>query len=204
VQKSMLELEQTLAHLDSELRAVRRQSRSLRWLTLSALVVGVIFAVSRPASTQTGFGVTRIKGPLIVVDNSGRPILQVGASPLGRGMILLDESGKRICGIGQTPQGRGLVTYDAQERLVAGLGEGGSPDTTAVGRGLTVFDPAQKILGALGTGMNGSNQGRGLTINDSAGAPVAGLGVWPERPDRGQLVLTDRNAAPVFAQPPLE
>jgi hypothetical protein len=203
VQRSMPELEDTLARLERELQAMRRQSCITRWLALFVLAGGVLFAATRPAATQTGLGVTRIKGALIVVDNSGRPILQVGASPLGRGLILFDEAGKRICGIGQTSQGRGLVAYDAQEKLIAGLGEGGSPDTTAVGRGLTIFDPAQKTIGALGTGMNGANRGRGLTVNDDTGAPVAGLGVWPKRPDRGQLVLTDRNATPVFAQPPL-
>jgi hypothetical protein len=204
VQRSMLELEESLAHLERELGAVRRQSRSLRWLTVCVLAGSVLLAASRPAATQAGFGGTRIKGALIVVDNNGRPILQVGAGPLGRGLALFDETGKRICGIGQTAQGRGLVTYDAQENLVAGLGEGQSPDTLATGRGLTVFDPAQKIIGALGTGMNGPNRGRGLTVNDETGAPVAGFGVWPQRPDRGQLVLTDRNATPVFAQPPLQ
>jgi len=202
MQRSMRELEDTLARLERELQAMRRQSRTTRWLTLLVLAGSVLFAATRTAATQTGLG-TRIKGALIVVDQSGRPILQVGASPLGRGMVLFDDAGKRICGIGQTAQGRGLVAYDAQEKLIAGLGEGGSPDTTAAGRGLTVFDPAQKTIGALGTGMNGANHGRGLTVNDETGAPVAGLGVWPQRPDRGQLVLTDRNAAPVFAQPAL-
>lgn len=202
MERPMRDLEERLAHLDRELRTIRRQSRTLRWLTLSALAGTVVFAATRPAATQTGFG-TRVKGALIIVDNAGRPILQVGASPLGRGLILFDEAGKRICGIGQTPQGRGLVAYDAQEKLVAALGEGGSPDTTATGRGLTILDPAQKVIGALGTGMNGSSGGRGLTVNDEVGVPVAGLGVWRQRPDRGQLILTDRNNTPLFAQPPL-
>jgi hypothetical protein len=108
-----------------------------------------------------------------------------------------------LCGIGQTAQGRGLAIFDAQQKRVAVVGEGGTADGTAMGRGLVVFDPAEKSIGMLGAGKNGANQGRGLTVNDETGAPVAGFGVWPQRPDRGQVVLTDRAGNPIFAQPAL-
>jgi hypothetical protein len=204
--------EQLLKRLDQgerEIRALRFQSRLSRWLALTVVAGGITFLATRPAATQGRLysalyaGGSTVNGPLTVVDDAGRPILQVGTSALGRGMVLYDAAGQMLCGVGITAQGRGLVVYDAQQKLIAGLGEGRSTDGTAAGRGLTVLDPAERVIGSLGSGQNGSNQGRGLTINDGTGAPVAGLGVWPQRPDRGQLVLTDRNASPVFAQPEL-
>ena len=93
--------------------------------------------------------------------------------------------------------------FDANEKLIAGLGEGHSTDAVATGRGLTIFDPSEKIVGTLGMGQNGANQGRGVSVNDETGTQVVGLGVWPQRPDRGQLVISDRKNAILFSQPPL-
>ena len=73
----------------------------------------------------------------------------------------------------------------------------------ATGRGLTIFDPAQKIVGTLGMGQNGANRGRGISVNDETGTQLVGLGVWPQQPDRGQLVITDRKNTVLFAQPAL-
>jgi hypothetical protein len=210
MQRPLQELEESLARMERELQAMRRQSRIVRWLVLVVLAAGLIFVGTRSTATQSaaamrimGLHTTRITEPLIVEDAAGKTILQVGTTPLGRGMILFDEAGKMICGIGTTAQGRGLVVSDAQEKLIGALGEGHSPDTTALGRGLTVFDPSQRTVAALGTGSNLNSHGRGITINDETGTPLAGLGVWPQRPDGGQLILTDRSGNRLFAQPPL-
>jgi hypothetical protein len=210
MQRPLQELEESLARMERELQAMRRHSRIVRGLMLALLAASITFVATRSTATQSaaamrimGVNTTRITGPLIVQDDAGRPILQIGTSPLGRGMILFDQEGKMICGIGSTSQGRGLVIYDAQEKLIAALGEGRSPDATATGRGLTVLDPAQKTVATLGMGTNVVSQGRGITINDETGTPLAGLGVWPQRPDGGQLILTDRNGNRLFAQPPL-
>ena len=96
-----------------------------------------------------------------------------------------------------------MAVFDAQEKMVAGLGDGRSTDGVGTGRGLTVFDPAEKIVGTLGMGTNGANHGRGLSVNDESGTQVVGLGVWPQRPDRGQLVISDRSNDILLAQPSL-
>lgn len=206
-----MEIQRRLECAENELRAMRRQARIARWLTLSAAAAGITFVATRPAATQgqlvsiaQGNVGTTIRGPLTVVDNAGRPILQVTTNPVGRGMVLFDDAGKMVCGVGVTAQGRGLVVYDTQQKLIAALGEGTAPDGKAKGRGLTTFDPAQRVIGTLGMGENGPSNGRGLTLNDATGAAVAGMGVWPQRPDRGQLLLTDRNGNTVFAQQPLQ
>jgi hypothetical protein len=206
LQDRLAVLQERLDRSERQIESLRLQARIVRWLTLAAVAAGATFLATRPAATQGLFtailqGGTQVKGPLTVVDSSGRPILQVGSSTLGRGMVLYDATGKIICGVGLTSQARGVAVYDGQQKLIAGLGEGSSSDATATGRGLTVFDPAQKVIGTLGMGENGPSHGRGITLNDETGAPVAGLGVWPQRPDRGQLVLTDRNGNPVFSQP---
>jgi hypothetical protein len=205
-----MELQERLDRGERQLQALRCQARMARWVSLSLLAGALIFVGTRPAATQgqmamtmSSAHVTQVKGPLVVTDDAGRPILEAGTNPLGRGMVLFDESGKMVCGIGLTAQGRGLAVYDGQQKLIAGLGEGSSLDGTATGRGLTVFDPAQKTIGTLGMGNDGKSTGRGITLNDETGTPVAGLGIWPQRPDRGQLVLTGRNESPLFAQPPV-
>jgi hypothetical protein len=175
-------------------------------LTLVVVALSVAaWATATPAQMarilQAGKG-TDVKGPLTVLDDAGRPIVQIGAGPLGRGMVLFDEAGRMVCGIGLTGQGRGLMLFDAQQRPIAALGEGSAPGSRATGRGLTVFDPEEKVIATLGQGANGPSTGRGLTVNNPSGAPVAGLGVWPQRPDRGQLMITQEDGPVVFAQPP--
>jgi hypothetical protein len=204
------DLREQLEHAQREIRAIRRQMRIGR-LVMVLIAGGVVaFVATRSAATQSrlfnlaqGPVGTRVRGPLVILDSAERPILQVGASVGGRGLILFDEAGNLIGGFGVTTQGRGLVVYDGQQKLVGALGEGQSADGSARGRGLTLFDPNLKVIATLGQGDDGASRGRGLTVNDTTGAPVAGLGVWPQRPESGQLVLTERDGKPVFAQPPL-
>lgn len=207
--RQLEEIQQRLERAERELQTLRSRSR-LRWLAALALVAGVVFIEARPTARQVlaqgalgGGPGLNIRGPLTVLDNAGNPILQVGSSMLGRGLLLYDASGKIICGIGLTTQGRGVAVFDAQEKMIGALGEGRSTDAVATGRGLTVMDPVQKIIGTLGMGQNGMNRGRGVSVNDESGTQVIGLGVWPQRPDRGQLVISDRKNTILFAQPAL-
>jgi hypothetical protein len=200
------ELRKRLERAERELQALRARARWARGLLAVTLVAGVAFVGTRPTATLAQFPnlkALHLRAPVDVLDGAGRPILQIGASTLGRGLLLFDESGKTVCGIGVTSQGRGLAVFDAQEKMVAGLGEGRSPDAVATGRGLLVTDAAQKVIGTLGAGLNTPNNGRGLSVNDESGRQVVGLGVWPQRPDRGQFVLSDRNNKILFAQPAL-
>jgi len=207
MEQQLAEIRQRLERAEAEVRGLRARSRRSRGLLLAALVGGVIYAGSRPTATQAQFINGRLswtlQAPFVVVDGRGQPILQVLANAQGRGLVLFDEAGRALCGIGTTAQNRGLAVFDAQEKMVAGLGVGRTPDAVASGRGLTVFDAGQKIVGTLGMGMNSSNNGRGVSVNDETGHQVVGLGVWPQRPDRGQLVLSDRNNSIIFAQPAL-
>jgi hypothetical protein len=207
MEEQLKEICRRLEGAEAEVRLLRARSRRSRWYWLAALVAGVAYLGTRPTATQAQFINGRapwtLQAPFIVVDGSGKPILQVLSNAQGRGMVFFDASGRTLCGIGTTALNRGVAVFDAQEKLVAGLGVGRTPDAVATGRGLTVFDPAEKIVGTLGTGTNGSNSGRGVSVNDETGKQVVGLGVWPERPDRGQFVLSDRNNNILFAQPPL-
>lgn len=205
--KQLEEIQQRLARAEAEVRRLQARSRQARWLLLAAVVGAIVYVGTRPTATQAQFINGRspwtLQAPFIVVDHRGRPILQVLDNPQGRGLVLFDEAGRALAGGGTMAQSRGLAVFDAQEKLVAGLGVGRSPDAVATGRGLTVFDDAQRIVGTLGMGSNGSNNGRGVSVNDESGRQVVGLGVWPQRPDRGQLVLSDRNNSIIFAQPAL-
>jgi hypothetical protein len=210
VERQLEEIWQRLERAERELQLLRSRSRRLRWLAAMGVVGAIAFVMTQPTARQVqaeqslrGRNGTQIRGPLMVMDDAGRPLLQVGTHLLGRGMLLFDAAGKVVCGIGITDQGRGVAVYDAQEKLIAGLGEGRSTDGVATGRGLTIFDPAQKIIGTLGMGQNGANQGRGVSVNDESGTQVVGLGVWPQQPDRGQLVISDRKNTVLFAQPTL-
>jgi hypothetical protein len=207
MEQQIEEIQQRLARAEAEVQRLRTRSRQSRWLLLALVVASVFYVGTRPTATQAQFLNGRppwtLQAPFIVVDGHGKPILQILANAQGRGLVLFDESGRTLCGIGTTPQNRGLAVFDAQEKMVAGLGVGRTPDAVATGRGLTVLDEAQKIVGTLGTGTNGSNMGRGVSVNDETGKQVVGLGVWPQRPDRGQLVLSDRNNSIFFAQPAL-
>lgn len=208
MEEQLKQLQERFDRAEREGRTMRRQSRIWRWMTLAMLMVGVAVVATRPTATlvqgeqlltgQPGF---QVKAPLTVVDEAGQPILLVDANSMGRGLILFDQSGKMLCGIGTTPQSRGLVIFDAQEKLIGGLGEGNAPDGTAMGRGLTIFDASEKVLAGLGVGTNDSFTGRGLAINDETGRQVLGAGVFPPRPDRGQLVIADRDGDILFAQP---
>jgi hypothetical protein len=210
VEQQLEEIRQRLECAERELQALRSRSRRLRWLAALAFVGAAAFIVTQPTASRVQAAqflnrrpAVNIRAPFTVVDDAGRPILQVGSDSQMRGVLLFDASGKLVCGIGTTEQQRGVAVFDSQEKLIAGLGEGRTPDAVATGRGLTVLDPAQKIVGTLGVGQNGTNQGRGVSVNDETGKQVVGLGVWPQRPDRGQLVLSDRNNTILFAQQPL-
>jgi hypothetical protein len=210
VESELEELRRRLERAERGLEMLRARSRRSRWLLLALFAAGGVFMGTRPTAMRVEAQqfmnrrpALRIQAPFVVVDESGVPILQVGANAQGRGMVLYDESGKLLCGVGVTPQGRGLAVFDAQEKLIAGLGDGQTSDAVATGRGLTVFDSAEKIVGTLGLGTNGANRGRGLSVNDESGTQVVGVGVWPQRPDRGQMVLSDRSNSILFAQPAL-
>jgi hypothetical protein len=207
MERQLEEIHQRLERAERELRASRNRSR---WLAALALVGVITFIETQPTATrvQAVAALSRrsgvyIRAPFTIVGEAGRPLLQLGSSSLGRGLLLFDTSGKMICGIGTTSQGRGIGVFDSNEKLIAGLGEGGSTDGVATGRGLTILDPAQKVVGTLGVGQNGTNHGRGVSVNDETGTQVVGLGVWPQRPDRGQLVISDRKNTILFSQPAL-
>jgi hypothetical protein len=210
LERRIEELEARLARAESELAAARRRSKRARWLLVATAVAGVGYIASLPralqaqvatAMTAVGGGV-RFKGPLTVLDAQRRPIAQIADTALGRGLVLFDTGGHVIAGIGTTPEGRGIRVFDAQDRVIAGVGEGNSISGTT-GRGIVTVDTAGKIVTTLGTGTNGAATGRGLTVNDAAGIPVFGAGVWPQAPDRGQLVITNSAQQTLFAQPPL-
>jgi hypothetical protein len=210
MEQQLEEIRRRLECAERELQKMRTRSRRLRWLTVLGLAGGVGFMATRSTATKVQaaqlasvLAGERITAPFTIVDESGRAILQVGNTALGRGMLLYDASGKVVCGVGLTSQGRGLAVFDAQEKMIAGLGEGRSQDDVATGRGLTVFDPTEKIVGTVGMGANGQNHGRGVSVNDESGKQVIGLGVWPQRPDRGQLVISHRDGTVLFAQPKL-
>jgi len=210
MEQQLEEIRQRLERAEHQLGVCRTQSRRWRWVAGLALVAIFAFFAAQPTARQAQAAqalsrrpVTEIRAPLTVLDDRGRPILQVGAHAFGRGLLLYDAAGKVVCGIGVSPQGRGVAVFDAQEKMVAGLGDGRSTDGVGTGRGLTVFDPAEKIVGTLGMGSNGVNRGRGLSVNDESGTQVVGLGVWPQRPDRGQLVISDRSNNILLAQPSL-
>jgi hypothetical protein len=210
MERSGEEMRARLERLEREVRVLRARSRQLRWLVLAGVAAGGVFFGTQPTARRVEAAqflnrrpALRIQAPFVVVDGAGKAILQVGADAQGRGLVLYDENEQLLCGIGTMGQGRGVAVFDAQEQLIAGLGEGRSADGVAMGRGLTVFDPAQRIVGTLGLGTNGANQGRGLSVNDESGTQVVGLGVWPQRPDRGQLVLSDRVNNILFAEPAL-
>ncbi len=210
MEQHLAEILVRLERAEQQLAVMQSRSRRLRWLAALALVGGIAFLGTRPTATQvhaaqalSGGSNNELRGSLTVLDDAGRPILQVGSNAFGRGLLLYDGSGKVVCGIGVTAQGRGIALFDGQEKMIAGLGDGHSMDSVASGRGLTVFDPAGKTVGTLGMGTNGANSGRGVSVNDESGTQVIGLGVWPQRPDRGQLVLSDRANTVLFAQPAL-
>jgi hypothetical protein len=210
VERQLEEIRQRLERTERELQRLRARSRRLWWLAAFAVTGGAAFIVTQPTAKQVQAAQflsrrpsINLRAPLLIVDESGRPLLQVGTQGQNRGLVLFDTSGNAVCGIGVTAQGRGVAVFDANEKLIAGLGEGRSTDVVATGRGLTIFDPSEKIAGTLGVGQNGANHGRGISVNDESGTQVVGLGVWPQRPDRGQLVLSDRNNSILFSQPPL-
>ena len=198
MEQQLEEIRQRLERAEHQLGVCRTQSRRWRWVAGLALVAIFAFFAAQPTARQAQAAqalsrrpVTEIRAPLTVLD------------AFGRGLLLYDAAGKVVCGIGVSPQGRGVAVFDAQEKMVAGLGDGRSTDGVGTGRGLTVFDPAEKIVGTLGMGSNGANRGRGLSVNDESGTQVVGLGVWPQRPDRGQLVISDRSNNILLAQPSL-
>jgi hypothetical protein len=210
MENELREMQLRLQQAERRLSDMRQASRRRRALAFAAVAGAAWFLATRPAATQSQWAMIlqaaepiTVKGPLVVVDDAGRPIMQVGAGPSGRGLVLFDEGGNMISGIGLTSQGRGVMVFDSELRPIAGLGEGQSPDGVANGRGLTVLDTSQKVIATLGQGEDGPSRGRGLTVNDAGGAPAAGLGVWPQRPDRGQLLLTESDGTPIFAQPAL-
>lgn len=195
---------------EGELRAMKRRGRRFRWAGALAVVAGGIGFACLPTATKvqaagsiTPQGLAQFRAPWMVVDARGKPIMAVGETPAGRGMLLFDRNGKLVCGIGTRGSGRGLSVFDADEHPIGALGGGSSADGVGTGRGLLVLDAAGKIVGTLGEGTNGKNSGRGLSVNDTSGTQVVGLGVWPQRPGQGQLVISDTSGNGLFAQPPL-
>lgn len=204
------ELQERLERLEQEVLARRRASRTKQWFASALMLAGACFVITRPTATiikaestvagQPGF---QIGAPFTVVEAAGKPILRVDAMGSERGLLLLDQAGKIICGIGVSTQsrgmvqGRGLSILDADEKLIGLLGQGRLPDDSLDRRSLVVLDPGEKII----SGMGASSRGRGLVVHDQTGAWVVGLGVWPQRPDRGQFVITDRDGHTLFSQP---
>src|SRR5262245_10103348 len=126
MEDQLRDVQQRLDRAEQELSAIHRRSRRLRWMTATLLLGAIAFFGVQPAALQRqaeasfagGFG-HRLRGPVTVVDPLGRPILQIGAGPTGRGMLVYDDSGNAVCGIGTTAEGRGLTVFDARERLIA-------------------------------------------------------------------------------------
>src|SRR5262245_41613232 len=118
METQLAELHERLDRGQRELQALRRHLRLGRLLTRLVVGSAVAFVATRSMATQgqllalaqAGSG-TLVKGPLVIVDDAGHTILQVGTSPIGRGMVLFDPAGKLVCGIGLTAQGRGIAVY---------------------------------------------------------------------------------------------
>src|SRR5438094_3011040 len=154
MEQQLEEIRSRLAYAERELQKMRAHSQRLRWLTVLGLIGGISFVATRSTATKVQaaqfasvMAGKRSTTPFTIVDESGRTLLQVGNTALGRGMLLYDAAGKVVCGLGLTPQGRGLAVFDTQEKMIAGLGEGTSHDNVATGRGLTVYDPSEKVVG---------------------------------------------------------
>ncbi len=204
------EVQERLERLELEIQARRRRSRVQGFMITALLAAGAYFVMTRPAVTliQAGSRVSgqvefQVNAPFAVLDAAGKPILRVDAMGKDRGLLLLDQAGKIIGGIGVTAdgrgmaQGRGLTIFDADEKLISVIGQGRLQDDSLERRGMVILDPSEKII----SGMGSSSRGRGVVVHDQTGAWVVGLGVWPQRLDRGQFVITDRDGHTLFAQP---
>jgi hypothetical protein len=156
---------------ERELRAMRRRARGARWLALSAVMGACAFLLTRPAATQSAVDAfvrgnigIRIKGPLIVTDDAGRPIVQIGANAVGRGLALWEGSSAD-----GSATGRGLTVFDPSEKAVGllGLGKNG----TNQGRGLTVNDGTGAPVAGLGVWPQRPDRGQ-LVLTDREQNPV--------------------------------
>src|SRR5437868_2893333 len=97
------ELRERLKRAECELQALRTRSRWARCLWGVVLVACVAFVGTRPTATLAQFPnlkALHLRAPVDILDAAGKPILEIGASALGRGLLLFDEAGKMVCGIG--------------------------------------------------------------------------------------------------------
>ena len=184
MEERWLELYERLERAEREVRALRRQARIGRAVTVVLIAGGLTFALTRPAATQLQTqaamqGGTRVVAPFVVVDNQNNPLLQVSAAPGGGGLLaVLDQVGSPIGLVGTAREGRGLAILDSKGQFIATLGENPAEGS----RGLRLFDPA----GARIVGAGLAPDARGIRVFDSAEKVVLGLGTTAD--GRGETV----------------
>src|SRR5438128_1323595 len=105
MEHQLAEIRQRLERAERELQTLRARSRRLRWLAGFVIVGGIAFMLTQPTARQVqaeqvlrGRAGTEVRAPFMVLDDAGRPLLQVGTHLLGRGMLLFDAGGKVVCG----------------------------------------------------------------------------------------------------------
>jgi hypothetical protein len=205
MEERRLELHERLERAERELRALRRQARIGRAVTVALIVGSLTFALTRPAATQLRAqaavqGGTRVAAPFVVVDSQNNPLLHVSAAPSGGGLLaVLDATGSPIGLVGTASQGRGLAILDSKGQFIAKLGENPAQGTRGLqlldpagerivgaglapdARGIRVFDPAEKVVVGLGI----TADGRGVTVFDEAEQSILHMGEDPGHTRRG-------------------
>ncbi len=148
----MLTFEERLERLERRNTSLENQNRWLKRAGMLAVVALGTAMLIVPAGAQQAEKVGTIKTrEIVLVDETGKPRLELGVDKNGAGLEIKDEQGKT--------------------RVV--VGEGTIPGLDAnPGAGIWVFDDKERPRVGVGVGKDGV----GLVVLDEKGKPVDGAG----------------------------
>ena len=99
-------MNERLERLEQELTATRRRLGQVQIAFALAVVAGLCIGWVRPAVTQGKD--TTVKAPFTVVDDDGRPVLEITARKHGGGLTVFNQAGKGVAAMAAVADGGGL------------------------------------------------------------------------------------------------